>query len=382
MTSAASSVTPIATASTTPFSPAVARSGMAMSDCMEWRAPSPAAASATPSTPPSSASRTASERNSATITPRLAPSARRTTSSCCRSSARTRKRLATFAHDTSSRNAAAPNTTHNVRPMLPTMVSRSERTSTRMWEIACGCVERDARAHACDGVKVERRGARLRRVNANGNPECGTTVGEGESRGHDAHDFMLHAIDHDCATDDAGVGCVLPVPEMFAKDHDGWRAGPVFILPERPSHERRNAEHTEQARAGACGFHALGARAVAGAGGAEVHGAGAIGAHTGEDVIGLAIVEIGGVGLIHVADAVHDQAVRDIHELRRIPEGKGAKQHAVHETEDCGRGANAEHQGERGRTGEDGCTHQAARGAANVASRSLDQGNRAPAVKG
>ena len=59
--------------------------------------------------------------------PRLAPSAARTASSCCRPSARTSSRFATFAHAISSTMPIVPISTHSADPTSPITSAFSSR---------------------------------------------------------------------------------------------------------------------------------------------------------------------------------------------------------------------------------------------------------------
>ena len=73
---------------------------------------------------------TISDSSSRAMRPRLAPSAVRTASSCCRPSARTRNRFATFAHAISSTMPTVPSSTHSTRPTSP-ITSADERAHVR-----------------------------------------------------------------------------------------------------------------------------------------------------------------------------------------------------------------------------------------------------------
>ena len=84
------------------------------------RAPSPA-------TPPTRPSMTLSASSSYAIRPRLAPSAARTASSCCRPSARTSSRFATLAHAISSTMPIVPISTHSTEPTSPITSAFSSR---------------------------------------------------------------------------------------------------------------------------------------------------------------------------------------------------------------------------------------------------------------
>jgi hypothetical protein len=91
--------------------------------------PSPTYASASPLAPPTSASMRLSTSRARTIRREPAPSAARMASSCCRPSARTSIRVATFAHAISITMPNVPMTTHNALPALPTTSCLSGRSA-------------------------------------------------------------------------------------------------------------------------------------------------------------------------------------------------------------------------------------------------------------
>jgi hypothetical protein len=96
----------------------------------------PVYASPTPSVPPRRPSTTLSTRRPRTIRPRLAPSAARTDSSLCRTSARTRSRFATLAQAMSITRPMVAMTTHSTSDTLPTTSCLSGRRSGAIFQVS------------------------------------------------------------------------------------------------------------------------------------------------------------------------------------------------------------------------------------------------------
>ena len=84
-----------------------------------------------PAAPPAAARSSASATCERTRSPRPAPSARRTTRSRRRFSARTVNRLATFAHAMRKTMPTVPSRIHNGVAIVPTRCSRSGFTTGR-----------------------------------------------------------------------------------------------------------------------------------------------------------------------------------------------------------------------------------------------------------
>jgi len=182
----------------------------------------------------------------------------------------------------------------------------------------------DPRAEPGDAAEVEGRRLGSCRVDPDGEPQRRPLRREGEALGHDADHLVSNAVNHEEAADDAGIGGVPDLPEPLPEDGDR-SAAEVLLLVQDPPPERGNAEHPEHARAGARGLDPFGPRPVARAAVAEVHGGVPVCAHGREDAVRAAVVEIGGVGLVHLTDALQHHGVREINQSGRLREGERAE---------------------------------------------------------
>ena len=225
-----------------------------------------------PSTPPIIATSSDSDISCQATRRASAPSASRIASSCWRASARTRNRLATFAHATSSTSPTVPSRIHSMVPMSPTTSTSSGRTSdpnrassnifcVKPWRqreafgqrrqqalhVGVGLLNRHTGLEPRQALEVEAGGVDGRAIELHRQDHERVRREELEVFRKHADDFLRCVVDHQALADGRRTATerALPIP---VRDQDDARAlRQVVFLREAPAERGPDAEHRQRA---------------------------------------------------------------------------------------------------------------------------------------
>jgi hypothetical protein len=198
-------------------------------------------------------------------------------------------------------------------------------------ELAFRFVGGHAVAQPSDALVVERRGLRLRRIQAQGKPQLRVRRRETNTGRQDAGDLVGHAVDLEPTIQDARIPAVLPPPEPFGDEHDGRGTRSIVRLGEETAAKRGDSQGREQVEGDAARGHALG---IGAAHGAEPGGGDLVAAQVGEGALISAIEQKTRVGLLDSKASAHDERMGQRNESLRLGIGKRAQQHSVDDGED------------------------------------------------
>ena len=222
---------------------------------------------------------------------------------------------------------------------------------------------RDAVAKPADSLVIERGRLRVRGVDPERDPQLGPVAREMKVRAGDADDLMLDARDRHPPPDDRGIGTEGVLPEALRDHGDRRRVRCAVRLAERSPPDGRGAEDAKQAgRDQRGGYVPWGVRAARRSGDRmHVDGRGAVDADVREHPVGLAVEQVGRVGLIHAREPGDGERMREVDEPFGVRIGQWPEQHAVDHGEDRRGAADAQRECQDRGGGESRAPREAAR---------------------
>jgi hypothetical protein len=190
-----------------------------------------------------------------------------------------------------------------------------------------------------NGLVIERGRLRRRGIEPHRQPQCRVGCRETRAGGHDADDFVRHAIDVERPVQNGRTPAVLSRPQLFG-DHDNRRCTRLIVeLGEEAAPHRRHAQCGEKVGGHAGPGETLGLGA---ADRSQIRRRDLIAAEVGERSIVAPVEQESGIGLVDAEEARHDEGMGQGDEAVRAGIGQRAQQHRVDDAEDRRRAADAE----------------------------------------